>query len=204
MSWLKKVMDGFRKPKTEQVQPANSESAKAPIHVDLIPEKLSAKVYLHTLETKSGPINCWTYMSKGFMAHQQKELAFTLVRNRNQPEDSFPRDPLTFFISIFPLAENGQLVDVGDFSELGTPSFLGHKSIIYVAAQPFAEFIPVGFALAIILLKDEELVAVKSHGHARVVSRLGHTTRYYPCPPWFDPTRRAIPFAETLQQSIIT
>ncbi|GMQ79107.1 MAG: hypothetical protein BMS9Abin02_1663 [Anaerolineae bacterium] len=196
MSWFKKNIKRTGKTKIERVQ--------FPVHFELIPGKLSAQVYLHELESRDGPVACWSYVTDGLWAHRQKELVFTLGRRRDQPASDFPHDPLKFFRTIYPFAKQGQVVDVGDFSELGTSSFLGHKSIVYLPPQAFEEFTASSPTLAAILLKDEELTAVKAFGLTRVMARLGYAYRYYPFPPWFDSTRRSLSFKKTLQKSILS
>ena len=47
---------------------ANDEKGRAepivfPVHLDLLPGLLAAKVYFHDVDSPAGPIPCWTYVS---------------------------------------------------------------------------------------------------------------------------------------------
>jgi len=54
-----------------------------------------------------------------------------------------------------------------------------------------------------ISVTDDELLAVQAFGILRVMARLGQQARYYPCPPWLDPSRPGIVFAQTRQDSLL-
>jgi hypothetical protein len=194
MSWLKKI---------RRTGKAKQERVQFPVHFELIPGELSAHVYLHELESRDGPVACWSYVSDGLWAHRQKELIFTLGQGRGQAASEFPDDPLKFFAGIYPYAKEGQVVDAGDFTELGAPIILGHKSIVYAEPQLFEDFSVPSPSLAAVLLKDEELEAVKAFGFTRVLARLGQAYGHYPYPSWFDPTRGSLPFEEAMQKSVL-
>ena len=195
MSWLKKIR---RSGKGEQ------ERVQFPIHFELIPGELSAQVYLHEVASRDGPVTCWSYVSDGLWAHRQKELIFTLGLGRGQGASEFPDDPLKFFAGIYPYAKGGQVVDAGDFTELGSPIMLGHKSIVYANPEVFDDFSVLAPSLAAVLLKDEELEAVKAFGFTRVLARLAQAYGHYPYPTWFDPTRGSLLFEETMQKSVLS
>lgn len=175
-----------------------------PLTFDLLPGRLTARVQLTDLDSREGPIRCWTYATNGLHACGQKELIFSLRCNPKEAADRFPRSPLEFFTDVYGLAEQGRLVDVGDFTEMSAPTFLDHKGLLYIEPEPSQNFENRDAALAAILLTEEELEAVKAFGPTRVMARLGEAHRYYPCPPWSDRRRRSISFAQSLQESILT
>jgi hypothetical protein len=65
-----------------------------PVELEVVTGKLSARVYLHDIESQSGPIACWSYVSDGLAALEQPEIVFTLRRDPHEPSDGFPQDPL--------------------------------------------------------------------------------------------------------------
>ena len=81
-----------------------------PVRVEVVPGKLSVRIYRHDVDTQHGPIACWSYVTQGLTALQQTEIVFTLRRDAGEPSDAFPRDPLQLFAAIHPLAEAGQRV----------------------------------------------------------------------------------------------
>ena len=65
-----------------------------PVELEVVTGELSARVYLHDIESQSGPIACWSYVSHGLAALEQPEIVFTLRRDPDEPSDGFPQDPL--------------------------------------------------------------------------------------------------------------
>lgn len=173
-----------------------------PVDVELIARSLGARVYLHDLDTRDGIIRCWTYVSDGLLAHRQKEIIFTLRCQSGQAPHAYPKDPLDLFRWIHQAAQSGELVDVGGFTQFGSRGFFG-RHLVYIQPQPLRGVALPGDAVAAILVTDDEVLAVQEFGITRVMSRLGFATRYYPCPPWSDPSRRGLSFARTRTESIL-
>jgi hypothetical protein len=177
-------------------------ASKFPVQFELIPGKLGANVYFHEIDTPSGPLACWTYTTDGLLAHRQKELAFTLQCEPEEPADAFPDDPLHLFTFIEQLAQDGQLVEAGGVTQFGNRDFLG-RHLAYIPPQPLRD-VPVQHPSIIpILITEEEIVAVREFGITRLMSRLGFAFRYYPCPPWSSRTRPGLSFERTRQESIL-
>jgi hypothetical protein len=195
MAWWQKLAGRTKKVESPQIS--------FPVQFDLVPEKLSARVHLHDIDAQDGAVPCWTYVTNGLEAHGQKELIFSLRRGLKENPDDFPEAPLSFFTQLYHLAEQGRLVDAGEITEMATPSFLGHKGLLYAPPQSCQNIEGLGAALAAILLTEEELTAVKEFGPTRVMARLGQAYSYYPCPPWSERGRPSLSFARSIQQSIL-
>jgi hypothetical protein len=181
----------------------NTNQYEFPVRFELIPEKLKVQVYLHEIDSQSGPIPCWSYVTHGLWSNGQKELIITLSINQEDNPSIFPDYPLKFFKDVYRFAEQGQLVDAGDFTEFRTASFFDYNGLMYIEPTPFKEFEVPSPALAAVLLTDEEIQALKAFGPTRVMARLGQAYRYYPCPPWSDRTRNSLPFKRVMQESIL-
>jgi Smad anchor for receptor activation-like, C-terminal len=195
MSWRQKFTGNTQKIEGKQIS--------FPIQFDLIPEKLSARVYLNEINSRNGAVPCWTYITKGLMSHQQKELIFSLRRNPDEKMTDFPRAPLEFFTNVYRLAEQGQLVDVGDITEMASANFLGYSGLLYILPEVSQNIDGLAPALAAIMLTEEELIAVKEFGPMRVMARLGYAYRHYPCPTWSDRKRSSLTFAKSMHESVL-
>ena len=64
------------------------------------------------------------------MSQHQKEIIFTLRREKTQKPGDYPLDFLQLFGTFFNLAEQGQLGDVGDSTFFGEPGSLGSKNFV--------------------------------------------------------------------------
>jgi hypothetical protein len=188
---------------TRRTRNTENDPIQFPVQFELIPGKLRMRVYLHDLESLAGAVPCWTYVTNGFWEHKQKEFIFSLRRNPEEKAADFSQEPLEFFRAVYRYAEQGRLVDVGDISELATSSLLGHKGLLYISPESYEGIESPSPALTAILLSEEELLAVKQFGPARVMARLGQLAHYYPCPPWSDRTRPSLSFSRSMEESIL-
>jgi hypothetical protein len=178
------------------------ETSTFPVHVDLVPGQLAAQVYFHEIESSAGAIRCWSYITSGLLTHGQKELIFTLRCAPDEPNNTFPDDPLHLFSFFHQLAQNGQLVDAGGVTQFGEQNFLG-RHLAYMYPQPL-EGVPVPHrAIVALLVTDDEVSAVQEFGISRLMSRLGHASSHYPCPPWSDRSRPGLSFERARQESIL-
>jgi hypothetical protein len=177
------------------------------VAVELVPGALSARVWAHTFRSGAELIPCWTYVTEGLPALGQKEFVFTLRRLSGEKEH--PPDPLPFFAQVHGLAAKGQLVDVGGFtcfrSAVGFLGIAGLVGLAYTTTEtlPGVQLPPPDQALLAILLTPEEATVVPTIGTYRVLSLLGQTQRYYPCPPWSDRRRPSVLSATDLQGSLL-
>jgi hypothetical protein len=178
----------------------------APVEVEIVAGKLSARVYVHEIASLHGTIPCWSYVSEGLAAQRQTEVVFTLRREPGEPdrpEDGFPEDPLRLFASIHELAENGQHVTSGSFAEFGGNGFFGHH-LLYVRAQPLVGVVLPSSCLVALLVTSDELRAVREFGTTRLLARLGQASSHYPFPPWADRRRRGLSLEGTFETSLLS
>jgi len=164
MSWWNRLLG-----RGAEAQPSKT---TFPVRAELIPGSLTVTVYLHSVDTPGGPISCWSYVTDGLIAHHQKEVVFTLRRDRNERVDDFPQEPFQLFITFHQLAQQEKVVDEGGFTQFGARDFLGHH-LMYVHPHPLPGVeIPANAILALLVTKDEVL-AVQEFGSTRVIARLG-------------------------------
>jgi hypothetical protein len=177
-----------------------------PVDIELIPGKLTAKVYLHEIPTQGptsdGAVSCWSYVTSGLWAHKQKEVIFTLRRGRQEADDGFPRDPLHLFTDIYHWAQQGRLVDAGDVSQFSGKGLFG-RHLLYIRPQPLQDVTVPDRAITALLVTEDEVIAVQEFGISRVVARLGQVSQYYPCPSWSDRLRPGLSFERTRQESLL-
>ena len=100
-----------------------------PHSVEVIPGKLSVKIFLHDVTSESEVIPCWSYVTDGFVAQHQKETIFTLRRDTGTKPGDYPRGFLELFATLFRHTERGQPVDVGDSALFSGAEFLPEKDI---------------------------------------------------------------------------
>jgi hypothetical protein len=160
-------------------------------------------VYLHDIESESGPIACWSYVSHGLAALDQSEIVFTLRRDPDESSDGFPQDPLHLLATIYQLAADGQRVGPGGVTEFGARSFLGHH-LLYVEARPLDQVPLPPSCLAALLITTDELRAVREFGPTRILARMGQAGSYYPFPPWADRRRPGLSLARTFDDSLLS
>jgi hypothetical protein len=173
-----------------------------PVQVQLIPERLIARIYFHEIDVPGESVSCWSYVTDGLSAHQQKEMVFTLRREQDEQASAFPQDPLILFTTIFHLAQQGQSVDVGGVTRFGEKDFMG-RHLAYITPQQLQDVQIPQPAITALLITDDEVNAVQEFGITRFIARLGQASQYYPCPPWSDRSRPGLAFARTRQETVL-
>jgi hypothetical protein len=171
----------------------------SPARVELIPGQLAVRMYQPDLATQHGAIACWTYITEGLQRLHQPEVSLTLLRQSNTPP---PQEPLHFFSMLHQLALQGRIVQAGGWTQFGTRKFFD-RHLAYIPAQSIATIPMAPDTIMAISVTDDELIAVQAFGILRVMARLGQQARYYPCPPWLDPSRPGLAFAQTRQESLL-
>jgi hypothetical protein len=155
---------------------------------------LKALIFEHTFTTN---IICWTFVSQGLANHGQKEVVFTIRKLSAQ----YPQDPLRWYSLLLDRAKRHRTIDKYDISELQSDSFLGHPSlraILYVPQQALLGLTVAQEArlphtrLHAVLLTTDEFDAYKEEGSLRILTNFSRIIRYYPFPPWFDPSRGSL------------
>jgi hypothetical protein len=176
-----------------------------PQTVDVIPGKLRVRIFLHEIKHVNEVISCWSYVTDGLVAQNQKEIIFTLRRGSGQRPADYPREMVDLFETFFHYAERGQLVDIGQstlFSETGMGGDRDFRGIGYVEPQGFPGVETRGVpCLAGILLKNDEAQIAWDLGLTRVTALLGMKYHYYPCPAWSDLKREPVATLHSMEKS---
>jgi hypothetical protein len=184
-----------------------STSPAFPQSIEVIPGKLKVKVFLHEIKYKNETIPCWTFLTDGLMSQKQKEIIFTLRREKDQKPEDYPRSFFGFFETIFHIAEKGDLVEVGDMTLFGETGFMGHKDfrgIGYVGPQGYPGVETSGVSLlAGILLKADEAQIAWNLSLTRITGLLGMKYRYYPFPTWSDLRREPVTSLGAMEKSVL-
>lgn len=181
---------------------SSDDQPSAPVTVEILPGRLSARVHAHDIATQHARIPCWSYVTDGLAAHGQAEIAFTLRRESGESAERFPEDPFRLFAAIHDLAERGQRLTIGGQTEFGEARFFDHH-VLYVAAQPLSGVPLPPWCLAALLVTADELRAIRTFGPTRVLARMGQAATHYPFPPWTDRRRRGLAMDRTLEASAL-
>ncbi len=174
----------------------------APVSVDIVSGRLSARVHVHDIATQQARIPCWSYVTDGLAAHDQAELVFTLRREPGEAAERFPDDPFRLFATLHELAERGLRVTAGSQTEFGDARLFDHH-VLYVPAQPLSGVPLPASCLTALLVTADELRAVRTFGPTRVLARMGQAATHYPFPPWADRRRRGMAMDRTFEASAL-
>ena len=175
--------------------------------VEVIPGRLSVKIFLHDITFEGETIPCWSYVTEGFVAQHQKESIFTLRRESGPKPEDYPRGFLDLFATLFRYAQRAQPVDVGDSALFSDADFLPDKDIRgigYVEPEGLLG-VETGDAplLAAILLKGDEAQIAWKFGLTRVTALIGMRYHYYPCPVWSDLKRKPLISLREMDKSLL-
>jgi len=202
------LLGWFRRTKTVATgqQPLTVKNA-FPHSVEVIPGKLSVKIFLHDITFEGETVPCWSYLTDGFVGQHQKETIFTLRREIGQKPEDYPRGFLELFAALFRNTGRGQHVDVGDAALFSGAEFLLDKDIRgigYVEPQGLPG-VETGDAplLAAILLKGDEAQIAWNFSLTRVTALTGMKYRYYPCPIWSDLKREPLISLREMDKSLL-
>ncbi len=177
-------------------------NVKLPLNVTLLPNKLTADIFSHKIITDKGESEGLAYLTNGLKSLGQREL-FLVLKDKNQQYENW-EEPLHFFAQVYSFAENGKLVDTGDFTQFGKTDFLGWFGIVYTDFPNIENDPRLKDCLAMTLLSTDEVIAVQKFGYLRVVSLLGKEDCYYPHPYWADLERKPLPIKEIESSSIVS
>lgn len=182
----------------------NEDQPNFPLHLNIIEAELKVHIYLIDLDTQQGTLSCWSYVTDGLSKCGQKEIVLTIKRDRGEKPKDYPDEPLSFFSAVYNLAKQGQIVDVGDFTEFDSKApFLGFVALAYAPYQVIPGVIFPRSALIALMISAEELQAIKAFGFTRVMALLGKKYRYYPCPPFSERKRSSLSFHESFEKSTL-
>jgi hypothetical protein len=187
---------------------AAAEQAELLSRADLAGGKLSVAVYSHSIETRDGPLRCWTYVSKGLAKLRQAEIVFTLRRTPDLEYFGFPEEIYDYYETVYRLAKKGQIVGPGGYTIYHPGAVLLGRAddwgILYLPAQPFPGIdIPSG-ALSALLVRGFEVRLIENGYWYRVATAIAGACRYYPYPPWSDPDRKLLTTKELFEASTLS
>jgi hypothetical protein len=180
---------------------------RGPTFIELIPEELDLRVFRHQIETSSGPIPCWSYVTDGLRRHGQKEVVFTLRQLPGEDEAVFPRDLLDYFQLMYQQASIGKSVEAGGYSRFSRPGgFLGRTGAVgmtYVTASPLKGVNYPDRMLSAVLVTSDEIDAIRAHGSYRLLSLLGFRAQHYPHPQWSERDRPSLLNMDDVKKSLL-
>ncbi|MBX7435312.1 DUF3480 domain-containing protein [Mycobacterium sp. Y57] len=143
---------------------------------------VAANVYPHQL----GALACTSYVTDGLGAFDHPELVMTMAG---------ALDPTPFLRVLVDFAQQGRVVEEGQFAEVGPPGMFGREDfcgVTYQRAWPMHDVpLPDG-ALAMIVLVGPEMEVAKRYGPLRVLARLGSAHRFFPTAVWCDVNRAPV------------
>jgi len=173
-------------------------------------------IHLHVIACHiSGDALCWTYISQGLAAVNQREIAFSLVKRNNEHEESFPEAPIEWMRTVYLFANQGLILEPGQMCDL----VFENSNSMHIRVNQFAIiqdakkwaalrrfgilvhgipwvnnlFLPPGAlprgAHHVIALTHEEAVVARQFGPTRVIGLIGRIIRWFPYPPYIDRDR---------------
>jgi hypothetical protein len=189
--------------------PATAPAPGAPVAIeDVVEGKLRVRVFSHVVAAESSSVPCWTFVSDGLLAVGQKELAFTVKREPDEPEAAYPRELLHLYEDVFWLAgQEKKIVDEGDFTRLGDegPGLLrsDFRGVLYTPPQRLEGVTTSGPYLTAIVVTAGEVDAAAKFGFVRIMALLGQEYRFFPTTPWLDRRRSEIASPQALSSSLL-
>ena len=174
--------------------------------VQIIPGALTAQVYRHTIPY-SHPIPCWTYVTQGLMAHQQKELVVTLRRTESESGDEAPNFVPQLFKYIFSLAKQGRTVDAGGYTAMtltGAATKAGIPfHLLYLHPIPLGGIPLPSPALTVRFMRVEEYAFFQAFGSTRLMASWAQHYHYFPTPPWSEMPAPQVVSVERFRGSVL-
>jgi len=172
----------------------------------IIPGALSAQVYWHTIPY-SQPVPCWTYVTQGLWAHQQKELVITLRRTEPSGDDEAPSFVPELLKYIFSLAKQGRTVDAGGYTSMmvaGAAAKVGLPfNLLYLHPIPLGGIPIPAPALTVRFMSVEEYQFYQAFGSTRLIAAWAQHYHYFPTPPWSEMPAPQVVSMERFQGSIL-
>jgi hypothetical protein len=171
------------------MQMSNSMSFPVTAQLD---DSTRVEVHLHRFYLGDRERNCWTYLTDGFAALGQREMAVSLLVEDDENPDEFPKTPVRLFRLLSERFDGSRPVDFGDASRLGQRGIFGFTAAYYVPAIQFEGLPPLDNHLALVLVHDEEYEYAQQYGLTRFLSRLGRFCSSFPYPTWNTAARPSL------------
>lgn len=161
-----------------------------------------------------GKVECLVWITEGLAAFGQKEVIFSLSSTQGGFQKQHLEAVNGLFVAILQQAKQGHLVDIGGRTIIGAstgtrggPGWLEGSAITGVTytrgiVVPGVVQAPERYLLAVGLTKEEIEVADRA-GQGRILGQLTAASRYFPVPPWTNPSRAPIERAILRGKSIV-
>jgi hypothetical protein len=173
-----------------------------PIRLELVPKRLIVNVYQQDLPGKGSQIPCWIYLTQGFTALKQHEIALVLRFSKDEDGKKFPKTPLPLFLFLFKAVLQKKHFFTGDVIRFGEKGLLGFAGMGFTFGNIESRQLQLPQQyLSCVLLTREELVAAQKFGLTRVLVRMGFEANRFPLNPWNDTERRSLPMQVVAQNS---
>lgn len=162
--------------------------------LQLLPERLAARVTLHTARAGDAEIPCATWCTEGMAAVGHPELTVTLRRLDASDADSLSLDAIRFFLGVYEAASQGRALGAGTLGEFPAGLFDGGEPHGFVCVHPGPTRDPDAPArgLRVVVLHRDELTLASAYGPRRVLARLARAVRVAPFPAWWDAERPSV------------
>lgn len=174
----------------------------------LLRDRLSAELFLLTLDSVDGPVQVAMFVSRGLAKVRQKEIALGVRLRAGEEPANFYGEIGDLYVRFYELAEAGQTVDHGGRTILGPaskpllarPEF---RAIVYTEPDSTTRAVLGTNGLLAIVITSKEIEVADQVGHTRLLSRLGRRARFFPTPPWSDRDRPEVLTDEYLSRSLL-
>jgi hypothetical protein len=156
--------------------------------------KLGVSVTISPVAFNLGPTKhqAWLYKTSGMNRLKQPELFILILRNKDEPESAFPKQPIRLLAGLARPSEGSKSFDELDFIPM--QSFLG-KQFSGLGMVPFDNLTGVNApkaSLGCVTMTPEEFEVWQLAGPARTKAALANQVSYFPTPIWCDRTRTSV------------
>lgn len=156
--------------------------------VQIVANALTAQIYWHNIPYRY-ILPCWTYITRGFRAHGQKELVLTLFHDPLQRSDA--HDFLPHLLKhIFDWVQQGHTMEAGSYTKM-TLTEDNQKQVIplhlfYLPPIPIPGLPIPPDALTVRFVESEECTFSETFGMLRLCALWAKQHQYFPTPPWSE------------------
>ncbi|MBO6555415.1 MAG: DUF3480 domain-containing protein [Pseudomonadales bacterium] len=162
-------------------------------------DQLKVDIHLHQIFLGDRDRYCWTYVTRGMTAHNQREMALSLIADDDADTEDFPKTPVKMFEQLAERTRTGKRVESGDATRLGQKGIFNFPCLFYVPAIQFPDMPSLDEHLALILVHEQEYDYAKQYGLTRFLSRLGKFCSSFPYPTWNTAARPTL-FPDSIQE----
>jgi hypothetical protein len=201
--WSKLFGGTDRGPKFNAAPSYLAPTPGSPSKVVLVRDKLALEFHAHD-SADGGTGNFLTVMSEGLNRYKQRELAITLRLGEGEEPSDKMRELGRFFGTVWRWAQEGVLVDAGDFTQFGERGLFGgsKNGLVYADARGIGDIALPADALAAVVVNEEELRVAMGFGAYRLLARLGDHYGQFPFPTWTDLTRPSLAMPRELDSQL--